>query len=89
MIKLRSHKRFRRFLFGVVGIFIFVLALSQIGIVSTLLRDFIEDNLNETLEQEVSIVQLRLRPLRLGIDFEGVSITDKILTKNFDSTRAW
>ena len=77
MGKFHSHKRFRRFLFGVVGIFIFVLALSQFGIVSTLLRDFIEDKLNETLEQEVSIVQLRLRPLRLGIDFEGVSITDK------------
>ncbi len=71
-----SRKRFRSWASGFGLTFLLLLIASQFDIVSVILRDIVEDELNEQLQQQVDIVQLKLRPLRLGVELEGVSIKD-------------
>ena len=77
MGKIFSRKRFKNWTIGFGAVFLFLLFVSQFDIVSVILRDILEDRLNEELEQEVDIVQLKLQPFQLGVDLEGVSIKDK------------
>lgn len=71
-----TKKRLQKWAAGTGGIFLLLLLASQLNIVSVVLRDIVEERLNQSLEQEVDIVQLKIRPFRMGIDLEGVSIKD-------------
>jgi hypothetical protein len=48
----------------------------QSDAVSIFLRDYIKDEINLRVEQDIDLVSVRIRPLHAGIELKGVSITD-------------
>ena len=74
-----NRKRFKqlawKFFAGCIATMVFLVVLLQSSWVSLYLRDKIVETLEAKSHLEVSIIQVRLRPLQLAVQIEGVKIT--------------